>query len=127
MKSFCSIEYDHLSTANYIDHIVNNIGPSSGLRLLLNTNQVEYCGAGKKYRGAGYAAKVHSPEIQPRIGAEKMIRLRPGFHYNIVIKPTIFKRNIEHLKRCRSQMNSILYPTTKLYFKEAWYGTDIWI
>lgn len=123
------LESDQLSILNYVSRRVTKGGPG-GLQLLLNTNQEEYCGAGRKYlSNPGFIVKIHSPNVQPRMNSEKALYPSPGFQYNVVIKPTIMKRNTENLGHCLNEMNLMLYAHIGTYFKEAcvWDGYMILI
>lgn len=75
------------------DRIVRS-GSTSGLQLLLNLNQNEYCETARKYEGAGFQLIVHDPEnIAPSFTISSSINLHPGYIQTITLRPTVFIKN----------------------------------
>lgn len=98
--------------------VLTNSGPRNGLKIMLNTNQSDYCGAYRKYSGAGFFLKVHDPGVLATFQLDSHISLKPGYKHSVVLEPTIWRKKTETLGRCSSFMDSPLYPGTKTYLKE---------
>lgn len=88
-----------LDPKNYKEHKLVNAGPHNGLRILLNVNQPDYCGASRKWSGAGFKVIVHDPSVKPWFVLEPTLSFSPGFDTNVVLKPTVFDRHTENLGR----------------------------
>lgn len=74
---------------------------NAGLKLLMNTNESEYCGLMGKWRGVGVLAMIHDrQQIFPSFFQTSHMYLQPGYIHNIVLAPTIFRRNTAGLDRC---------------------------
>lgn len=83
-------------------------GQHTGLQLLLNVEQTEYCSIIRKWHGAGFRVHIHDPNALPNDLISGYLNLSPGFSTNIVIKPTIYDRRTEKLHRCVSSVASKL-------------------
>lgn len=77
-------------------------GPKSGLRLLLNVTQDEYCGYFWKDGGAGFSAYIHGQTSGGVFSNGNTLSLKPGTSYNIAVKPIEYLRTTESLGFCRS-------------------------
>lgn len=105
---------------NYVKYESVVGGDRQGFRILLNTNQAEYCGSGRKYyNNPGFLVKLHDPSIMPYIKADKSIYLSPGFSYRVFLRPTVIERRTEFMGKCASTMKSTLYPDVTDYFQDA--------
>uniref|UniRef100_A0A915HY92 Uncharacterized protein n=1 Tax=Romanomermis culicivorax TaxID=13658 RepID=A0A915HY92_ROMCU len=110
-----------LDVKNYSQRRLINAGPHNGFRILLNVNQSEYCGAGRKWSGAGFKAIVHDPGVKPWFVLEPTLSFSPGFDTNVVLKPTVFNRRTSNLGRCSDFVFLHLNPEATKYFKSACY------
>lgn len=62
--------------------------------------------------------KVHDYRIQPSFLTDSSVHLTPGYSYKVVISPTVYKRNTEHLGLCKSSKYYSLFPDLDFYFRE---------
>lgn len=100
------------------DKILNVFGSKSGLRLLLNAVQNEHCDSGRKYEGAGFQATVHDPELmRPLFALASSFTLSPGFEFQVLIKPTVFRRKTESLGLCNSTID--VFTEKRAYFQST--------
>lgn len=104
-------------TKKQIPRVLINAGPKSGLKVLMNVNQSDYCGAVRKYRGAGFMVQLHDPNTLATFQFTPYISLSPGYDYTLVIEPTTWRRKTENLGRCSSSVNSRMFPGTKIHLQ----------
>lgn len=108
----------------FYDKVVKVPGPLSGAKILLSTNQKEYCGNMRNYSGAGFKIIIHDQLLlQPSFNLVSdiaPISLSPGTEIKISLRPVKFYRHTEHLGKCRSPQYYV-YNDTKIYYKTICY------
>lgn len=92
--------------------MVNN--PQQGLKLLLDTQQNEYCGSSIIRYGAGFRLLIHDTRVQTSLDLLPAIFLSPGFEYTVTMQLVTYDmRNFsESLDRCVSYVFNPLKPDT---------------
>lgn len=87
----------------FVPKTTTKAGPQSGLRLLMNVAQPEYCGVDTQPYGAGFRFVAYNPSSRlPSLLLTPSVSLSPGFDYNIVMQPVTHNRKTEFLGRCIS-------------------------
>lgn len=100
--------------------------PNSGLKLLMNVMQEEYCGNMKIKEGAGFSFQIHDTNRNPTFLINKATRIAPGYSISVVVKRVIYRRLTEHLGLCKNFIDTPLYTNmyhshTKIYTLEICY------
>lgn len=87
------------------DRKLDNIGPNTGLQLLLNVRQEDQCDATKKYEGDGFRVIIHdSDDFLPLFSMNPSIRIMPGYEISVSLKATQIFRHTAHLGLCQEPM-----------------------
>lgn len=92
--------------------------PNTGLRLLIRTNQDEYCGNDEIKRGAGISFKIHDKNVIHYTSHGDYFYLSPGYHNRIILRKVIHNRKTEHLKQCASHMKLYISPQSDRYIQD---------
>lgn len=91
------------------------IGNKNGYKFVLNVHEEEYCQNFKNiWYGVGLHATFHDrdfayPELDDDEGT---MYLSPGFEYNVLVRPTLYKRHTENIGRCINHYPVYLFQTT---------------
>lgn len=79
-------------------------------------NQREHCDASRIYEGAGFQAVIHDPaNINIIFSMASAINLQPGFAIDVILKPTVFKRQTAFLGLCNTSVYK--FEQQSIYFK----------
>lgn len=110
-----------MNESEYEPKTLTTFGPSTGLKLLLDVHQEEYCITKMERYGAGFRAFVHDTRSQSTLNLDSTMQLSPGYAYTISLTPTSFDlRNFtEWLGKCTSHVYNFLKPDLPGYNQEA--------
>lgn len=81
-----------------------NFGPMNNLQLLMNANQQEYCGRFRdQYDGVGFSALIHDQSEAGSVHQLATMYLKARSFYDVILRPIKYKRETEHLGKCKSK------------------------
>lgn len=92
---------------------MKQFGPNSGLQLLFDFQQKEYCGVQQEnaYYGAGLNVLIYDPQYIASFELSSMISLHPGYVFDITMRPVKSILKTERIGHCRSEVVSLFeYP-----------------
>lgn len=104
-----------MDITNYDESMFVVGSPVTGLGLIFNASQAEYCGNDVLKRGAGFYFQFHDKNAQASFLLEPSIYLMPGYETSIMVKPVLHKRNTENLGLCVNNIYLWMQPNAKIY------------
>lgn len=104
-----------LNVTDYKRRTSTTAGPGTGLKLLINVEQSDYCGIGRKWHGAGFRAYIHDSLEGASYYVDKSILIPPGYYTKVFISQTSLRRKTEDLDRCVTSVDLKLSPVKGFY------------